>query len=133
MLWLSLPSQCIQSMELGSGSREEEMPPSPADVEDGTDLLPSPGKLGLCVWPYLIAPQSIPEQQSMKGGLSPGLPILSFNVMASSNLLPVQNEATEGRKGPLAIRSQPGSLWETRSGELSGRRGYCQVGGATVR
>lgn len=62
-------------MELGSGSREEEMPPSPADVEDGTDLLPSPGELGLCLWPYLIVPQSIPEQQSMKGGLSPGLPI----------------------------------------------------------
>lgn len=92
-------------MELGSGSREEEMPSSPADVEDGTDLLPSPGELGLCVWPYLIVPQSIPEQQSMKGGLSPGLPILSFNVMASPNL-PVQSKAMEGRKGPLSVRSR---------------------------
>lgn len=131
---MTLPSQQPTSkpkVVLGSGSREEEMPSSPVDVEDGAHLLPSPGGLGLCVWPYLIGPLSISEQQCRKGGLAQGLPILPFSIMASSNL-PVLGEPREGRKAPLrkrsrsvgAMRPQQGSLWEARPG------GCSQVGGA---
>lgn len=115
------PLSLLQCMELGSGSREEEMLSSCADVEDVT----FPGR-GLGVGFVCVALSDrasvCPKQQHVEGGLSHSLPILSFNIMASSNLLPVPSEAREGRKGPLRVRSksvgaikpQPGSLWEAR-------------------
>lgn len=58
-----------------------------------------------------------PQQQRMKGGLSHGFSILSFNIGASSNLRPVSSEARESRKGPLSMRSESvGAIRQTTAG-----------------